>query len=169
MTKSDSLVKKIAENAIIAAIYFVLTIALGSLAYDQIQFRISELLVLLCFWRPDFVMGVTLGCLLSNIASPLGWYDIVFGTLATLVSSLLVAYASPRLIVATFYPIVANAFIVAWELLIVFETPFWASVMWVGIGEATVIFASYFLWMGLSHNKGFMNALAPRRHVDVHW
>jgi hypothetical protein len=38
----------------------------ASLAYDQIQFRIAEFLVLLCFWRPDFVIGVTIGCFLSQ-------------------------------------------------------------------------------------------------------
>ena len=27
----------------------------------DIQFRVSEVLVLLCFWRPDFIIGVTVG------------------------------------------------------------------------------------------------------------
>jgi uncharacterized membrane protein len=169
MTKADLTTHKIAQNGIVAAIYFVLCIAFPFLSFGQIQFRIAEMLVLLCFWRPDFIIGVTIGCFLANCTSPLGWYDIVFGTLATLISSLLVAYASPRMIVGAIYPIVANAFIVAWELLIVFETPFWASVMWVAIGEATVVIGSYILWVLLAKNKAFMNVVAPIRHQAICW
>jgi uncharacterized membrane protein len=169
MTKSDSLIKKIAENSIIAAIYFVLTIALPGISYGEIQFRIAELLVLLCFWRPDFIFGVTLGCFLANFGSPMGLPDVFIGTAATLLSSLLVAYASPRMIVAIIYPVLANAFVVGAELQWLLAAPFWESVLYVGAGEAAVIVTSYILWLSLSHNKGFMHAINPTRHADIHW
>src|SRR5574344_952434 len=100
MTTTDSSTKKIAQNAIIAAVYFVLTMALPGLSYGQIQFRIAELLVLLCFWRPDFVIGVTLGCFLANINSTLGPWDLLLGTSATFFSCLLVSFGSPRMLIA---------------------------------------------------------------------
>jgi uncharacterized membrane protein len=169
MTKSDSLIKKIAENSIIAAIYFVLTVCIPVFQFGQLQFRVAEMLVLLCFWRPDFVFGVTLGCLLANFWSPMGLIDVGLGTLATFLSSLLIAYLSPRLIVAVIYPVFFNAFIVGAELYWVLALPFWINVLYVGAGEAGVILISYFLWIALSHNRGFMLALNPTRHLQVHW
>lgn len=169
MTNSDSLVKKIAANAIIAAVYFVLTFCIPVFQYDEIQFRIAEFLVLLCFWRPDFVFGVTLGCLLANCESPMGIFDVLMGTGATLVSSLMIAYLSPRLLVGIIYPVLVNAFVVGGELCWLMGYAFWESVLYVGAGEAVVIVLSYFLWMGLSRNKGFMAAIHPVRHADIHW
>ena len=66
MTKGN-LTKKICQNGIVAAVYFVLTLACAGFSYGQIQFRVAEVLVLLCFFRPDFVLGVTLGCFLANL------------------------------------------------------------------------------------------------------
>jgi uncharacterized membrane protein len=169
MTKADSLTKIIAENAIVAAIYFVLTFAFSSLSYGQIQFRIAEFLVLLCFWRPDFVFGITLGCFLANMYSLIWPWDMIIGTLATLISCLLVSYASPRLGMAMVFPIAINAFVVGWELWFFLEMDFWLSVCYVGLGEAFVILCSYVLWLLLSKNKGFMGALSPKRHVGVRW
>ncbi|MCH3909683.1 MAG: QueT transporter family protein [Bacilli bacterium] len=165
----DITTRKIAQNGIVAACYFVVTIATSSFSYGQIQFRIAEMLILLCFWRPDFILGVTLGCLLANINSTLGPWDILIGTMATFVSSLLVAYASPRLLIGALYPILINAFAVGWELNWLLGLDFWVSVLYVGIGEAAVIIISYILWLSLSKNKGFMSFLSPKRHLDVKW
>ena len=168
MTTTDSSTKKIAQNAIIAAVYFVLTLALPGLSYGQIQFRIAELLVLLCFWRPDFIIGVTLGCFLANINSTLGPWDLLIGTSATFLSCLLVSYASPRMFFACLYPVLFNAFIVAFELWWLAECDFWISVFYVGAGEAVVIILSYILWLSLSKNKAFMKVLNPSRHQNIH-
>jgi uncharacterized membrane protein len=169
MTTTDSSTKKIAQNAIIAAVYFVLTMALPGLSYGQIQFRIAELLVLLCFWRPDFVIGVTLGCFLANINSTLGPWDLLLGTSATFFSCLLVSFGSPRMLIACLYPILFNAFIVAFELWWLAECEFWISVLYVGLGEAAVIFLSYALWLLLSKNKAFMRVINPSHHQNVRW
>ena len=40
-------------------------------------------------FSPHAITGLTLGCFLSNLASPLGVIDIVFGTLSTLLSAYL--------------------------------------------------------------------------------
>lgn len=166
---SDKVIRKIAENAVVAAIYFVLTIATAPFAYGQIQFRVAEMLVLLCFWRPDFVFGVTLGCLIANFNSSLGLWDVLIGSAATLISSLLVAYASPRLWVGIFYPVIANAFVVGWELNWLLELDFWPSVGFVAVGEATVIVLSYVLWIFLVRRPSFMAELRPSRHQDIRY
>ena len=82
-------VKMITLNAFIAALYAVLTIISYPISYSYMQLRISELLNLLVFFNPSYTLGLTLGCLLANFMSTAGIFDIVFGTLATLVSSLL--------------------------------------------------------------------------------
>lgn len=158
----------VAANGIVAALYFALTMASFPIAFGNINFRISELLVLLCFWRPDFIAGITIGCFMSNIFSTLGAYDMLFGTLATLLSCLLVAF-SPKLLFGTIYPIAINAFVVAFELYWLTGMEFWPMVGYVAIGEGTVIAVSYILWMFLWRNKGFMRFLTPFRKVDPSW
>ena len=169
---TNKITKKIVENAIVAAVYFVLTIALGNFAYGEIQFRVSEVLVLLCFWRPDFIIGVTVGTFLANIPSPLP-LDMLFGTLATLLAAVGCAYASPRLAVATLFPTIFNAFVVGWELYIAFGfenvTEFFITAGYVAIGEFAVMIVGYILWILLSKNKSFMKVLAPERHLAARW
>ena len=90
--------KKITQNAVIAALYFVLTLISSPLSFGLIQFRISEFLMLLCFFRKDYVIGVTVGCFLSNLAMSAtilgagGWIDLLIGTAATLISGLIMPY-----------------------------------------------------------------------------
>lgn len=82
--------KILVRTSLFAALYFVLTVALAPISYGPLQFRLSEALVLLPLIFPaEGVVGLTLGCLLANIFSPTGWYDMVFGTLSTLVACLL--------------------------------------------------------------------------------
>lgn len=73
----------IARQAMVAALYAVLTWMLPSLSYGPIQFRISEIMTLLAFFSPEYILGLTVGCALANIISSLGAIDIVVGTLAS--------------------------------------------------------------------------------------
>lgn len=166
MKGSVSSAKSIAFNGLIAALYFVLTIVSSPIAYGQIQFRIAEILVLLCFWRPDLIVGVTLGCFLANINSSLGPWDMLFGTLATFLSAVGVAL-SPRLFIGAIFPIVINAFVVGAELYYLASLPFWISCGYVAIGEGVVIIVSYILWILLVRHKNFMNVLSPIKHQNI--
>lgn len=163
--RSISSAKSIAINGMIAALYFILTLLSAPIAYGQIQFRIAELLVLLCFWRPDFIVGVTLGCFLANINSSLGPYDMLFGTLATFLSCLMVAF-SPKLLLACVWPVAVNAFVVGAELYFLLGLPFWINVAYVAFGEAVVIIVSYILWVCLWRNPSFMKAMNPIRKAE---
>lgn len=167
MTKKMT-VHYIAANGIIAAIYFVLTMISYPLAFGDVNFRLSELLVLLCYWRPDFIIGVTLGCFMSNIFSTLGAWDMLIGTACTLLSAVLVA-VSPKLIFAAIWPILINAFGVGFELNWLLGSPFWPMVGSVAFGEGVVILVSYALWMILWRNKSFMTYLKPLRKLTPNW
>jgi len=85
---------RILRAAVIAAIYFVLTFFLAPLSYGPVQIRFAEALTVLPVLFPEAVVGVAVGCLLSNIFSPFGflWTDMVFGTLATFCAAVLTYY-----------------------------------------------------------------------------
>lgn len=104
----------LAQAAMIAALYIVLTIianALG-LANYNIQVRFSEALTILPYFTPAAVPGLFIGCLLSNILTGCALPDIVFGSLATLLGAL-GTYALRRWKwCAPFCPIIANTIIV---------------------------------------------------------
>lgn len=78
------------QAATIAAIYVVLTyfISAFDLASGAIQVRISEALCILPFFTPAAVPGLFLGCLLSNLITGCIIWDVVFGSLATLLGAL---------------------------------------------------------------------------------
>ncbi len=77
-------VRRLTFAAFIAAVYAVVTMLTASFAYGPIQFRIAEALCILPFFMPFTTWGLFVGCILSNIISPVGPLDMIFGSLATL-------------------------------------------------------------------------------------
>lgn len=108
----------ICVTAMIAALYVVLTFIANAfgLASGVIQVRLSEALTVLPFFAPAAIPGLTIGCLLSNWMTGCVLWDIIFGTLATLLGAL-GSYALrkyPWLVPIP--PIVANTVIVPFVL-----------------------------------------------------
>lgn len=81
--KNESTTQLMLKQAMVAALYAVLTWALPALAYGPIQFRLSEIMTLLAFFNPSYIIGLTIGCAIANIPSSLGPIDMVVGTLAS--------------------------------------------------------------------------------------
>ena len=159
------IIRKIAANGFIAALYVAFTLACYPLAFDQIQFRLSEVLILLCFFRKDFIFGLTAGCAIANCFSSLGPIDIAFGTLATFIACLGICF-SKRLSVAIIFPLLSNAFIVAWELWIVFQAPYFESVVFVGLGELCVMILGYILFAIICQNPKFHDILRSNQNRE---
>ena len=156
-------IKDIVKYASVAAIYIVLTLILGSLSFGPIQFRIAEALVLLCFFDKKYFYPLTLACFISNLMSPYGFYDVIFGTTAT-VLSLLCIILSKNIIVASLFPVLFNGLIVAAEISIIeglFETEvFLFNLSTIAIGEfVCVTIVGVILFSILSKNKEFMKML----------
>lgn len=130
----------VVRAALYAALYAVLTLApgLNALAYGQVQFRVSEALMVFACVDPAAVPGLTIGTALGNLNSPMLVVDVVFGSLLTLVAASLMQRIGPRL-VALAVPVIVNGFGVATMLAVVLDLPFWASVVWVGAGETAVM------------------------------
>lgn len=79
----------IAAAAVTAALYTVLTLisqALGLLSFE-VQIRFSEALCVLPLFTGAAVPGLALGCVITNLITGGAPWDIVFGSLATLVGA----------------------------------------------------------------------------------
>jgi Predicted membrane protein len=129
----------ITQAAMIAAIYVALTfiVNLFGLASGAIQIRLSEALCVLPFFTFAAVPGVTIGCLLANILTGSTIYDIIFGTLATLIGAIGSYLLRKHKFLVPIPPIVANTIIIPivlkWSGLVDDAIPF--LMLTVGIGE----------------------------------
>ena len=130
----------VARAAIYAALYAALTLApgLNALAYGQVQFRLSEALLVFACVDPAAVVGLAVGTALGNVNSSLGPADVLFGALLTLVATLLM-YRIGLHWWALAVPVLVNGLGVAAELALLQHLPYWVSAAWVAAGEAAVM------------------------------
>lgn len=131
----------IAQAAVIAAVYAVLTLLtilfLQGLAWGPIQFRISEALCVVALFTPAAVPGLTIGCIIANLANTiisgtgaLGMLDVVFGSSATCIGAILCwkLRKRPALAIGSF--VLTNALIV----------PAYLPILLMGLGYYTIPF-----------------------------
>lgn len=137
--------KRIVRTAVIAALYALLTVALAPISYGNFQFRVSEILVLLAYFDPFYIGGLTLGCFIANLLGPNGTMDVIFGTLATFISvgaiSLTAKYIKNKasLFIASLWPTIFNGIIIGWMLNVTVGAPLWITMGEVALGEFVVI------------------------------
>lgn len=137
--------KRLVRTAVIAALYALLTVALAPISYGSFQFRVSEILVLLAYFDPFYVGGLTLGCFIANLLGPNGTMDVIFGTLATFISvgaiSLTAKYIKNKasLVIASLWPTIFNGIIIGWMLNVTVGAPLWLTMGEVALGEFVVI------------------------------
>ena len=108
----------IVQAAMIAAIYVVLTIFISTfnLASGAIQVRVSEALTILPYFTPAGIPGLFIGCLLSNLLTGATIYDVVFGSLATLLGAVGTYLLRRHKFLCTLAPVVANMLIIPFVL-----------------------------------------------------
>lgn len=87
MLKDRSKILMIAQGGIIAAVYVVLTIAFAPISYGEVQLRVSEALTILPMFTPAAIPGLFVGCVLANILGGAIIWDIIFGSIATLIGA----------------------------------------------------------------------------------
>ncbi len=135
----NSPVKTVAYGGVIAALYVVLTLLINAmgLANGAIQVRISEALTILPVFTAAAVPGVTLGCVLANVLTGCALWDVVFGSLATLLGALGTRMLRNRPLLAWIPPVISNMIIVPVVLQKVYGVPetFWYLMATVGAGE----------------------------------
>ena len=129
----------IANGGLIAALYVVLTMlaaALG-LASGAVQVRLSEALTILPVFTSAAVPGLTVGCVLANLITGCAAWDVVFGSLATLIGAVGTRLMKDKPLLAWIPPVLSNAAIVPVVLMKVYGVPeaWWFLVLTVGAGE----------------------------------
>lgn len=159
----NSKLRDIVRLSIIASMYVVLTV-INPFSYDAIQFRISEILIFLCFFRKDYSIALILGCFISNLFSAFMLYDIIFGTIATVLACICVMN-SKNIFIAIIYPIIFNSLLVGLELSLVFNTSFLLNALFVCIGETVVIIIGLIIFYRLSHRKSFMELIKANQNL----
>ena len=105
-------VTALTRAALIAALYTALTLLLAPISYGQIQIRLSECLTLLPVLLPEAIPALAVGCLLANILGGCSIFDIVLGTLATLLAAVCTRLLRPRRMLAAAMPVLLNGLIV---------------------------------------------------------
>ena len=123
--------------AMIAAIYVVLIYVFQPISFSNIQVRIAEALTILPFFTPAAVPGVTIGCLLGNLLTGADIFDIIFGSLATLLGVLGSYGLRKHKFLVPLPPIIANTIMIPWVLRFAYgeamSIPF--MMLTVGFGE----------------------------------
>lgn len=131
--------KKLTLAATIAALYVILTgiAKLFGLDSGVIQIRFSEALCILPCFTPAAVPGLFIGCLLSNILSGGVIWDVIFGSLATLLGAIGTRMLRKNRFLAVLPPILSNTIIIPFVLSYAYgmsgSIPYF--MLTVGIGE----------------------------------
>lgn len=140
--------------AVVGALYAVLTMVLAPISYGALQFRVSEVLCILPFFMPSTAWGLFVGCIVANLMSTAGVLDVVFGSLATLITCLCIARCGKMgntlkaRLLACFMPVIWNGLIVGATLTIALAglnplTHFGAFLVFAGevaLGELGVLY-----------------------------
>jgi Predicted membrane protein len=132
--------KFITKSAVIAAMYTALSYVLHPISFGPLQFRAAEAFVML----PSNAGGCArryYRLLLTNLSSPYGAYDALFGTLATLIAALLTMKINNKWL-AALPPVLVNAAVLPlmWYLL-GSEEAYFISLLSVTASEVLVVYA----------------------------
>ena len=150
----------VAQAAMIAAIYVVLTLVGASFAYGPVQVRLSEALTILPAFTPAAIPGVFLGCLLSNILGGCILPDIIFGSLATLIGAVFTWMLRDKSrYLAPLPPILANTIIVPFVLKYGYMDPLPIPFMMLTVGIGEVISCGVIgliVYAGLNRYRGVL-------------
>ena len=169
MNRNQRQVNNLVIGALIGAVYAAATYLSSAfgVAYGPVQLRLSEALTALAAITPAAVPGLTVGCIIGNIASPMGVWDIVFGALATFIAALL-SYKARNIkvrslpLLSLVMPVIFNALIIGAELAFLMPssgsrlTAFLINAGQLALSEAvTCLAAGIPLYYGIKRTKIF--------------
>lgn len=138
--------KFLATSGIIAALYIAVTMLLAPLSFGAVQFRFAEVFNHLIAFSPKYAIGVIIGVFISNaLFSTLGVADLIFGVGHTIITFAIVLFVFKyvkniwaRLIINTGV-FTTTMFIIAFQLNLVLELPFFETWLYLAIGEFVVL------------------------------
>ena len=136
--QSKSKIKFITQGALIAAMYVALTYVFQPFSFGAIQVRISEAQTILPIFTPAAIPGLFIGCLLGNLLGGASPWDIVFGSLATLVGAVFTYMLRKKNpIFGTIPPIISNTLVIPFVLKYAYgeAMPIWLLMVTIFVGE----------------------------------
>ena len=115
------------RGALIAAAYATLSYISAPLTFMFFQFRLSEALCILPIFFPEAIPGLFIGCIVANYISGCVIWDIIFGSVATLLGAIFARVLSklPRklMFLSTLPTVFANAIIVPFVIIYAYGSP----------------------------------------------
>ena len=136
--------RRLVQGAAVAAVYTLLTVFLAPISSGLIQCRVAEALCVLPYFSFSAVPGLFVGCLISNLISGAPFYDVLFGSLATLLAALCTYWMRGRCskYLAPLPGVVINALVVGALLVLVYAmpAPYWTAAGYVALGQALACF-----------------------------
>jgi len=129
-----------AQAALIAALYVVLTMVFAPFSFREIQVRVSEALTILPAFTPAAVPGLFIGCLLANLLGGAAVPDVIFGSLATLIGAFFTwKLRNKHPFLAPVPPILSNMLIIPFVLRYAYGVPMAIPLMMLTVGFGEVL------------------------------
>ena len=135
----DPRTARLAQGAVIAALYVALTIVFAPISFREVQVRIAEALTILPLFSGAAVPGLYIGCLLANFIGGAAVPDIIFGSLATLIGAVGTRMLrNKKPVLGVIPPILSNTLIIPFVLRYAYavELPIPVLMLSIFIGEA---------------------------------
>lgn len=158
-------VKFLTTSGIIAALYIAITLLVAPFGFTEVQFRISEMFNHLVAFNPRFAFGIIIGVFISNLFSPNGIIDLYFGVAHSMITLGLfilickfVKNIWARLVINTLL-FTCTMFIIAFELNIALELPFFWTWLTVAAGEFVVLAVGAPIMYTLNKRLHFKNLI----------
>lgn len=124
--KNPFSVQWIAQGGIIAALYVVLTYVSYTMNLSgqlAVQLRLSEALTVLPYFTAAAIPGLTIGCVLANLLTGSVIWDVIFGSLATLIGAVGTFLLRKYRFTAPIPPILSNTIIIPFILTYAYQLP----------------------------------------------
>lgn len=159
-------IKFLSTSGIIAALYIVVSLLIAPFSFGAIQLRIGEMLNHLIVFNKKYIYAIIIGVFITNLFSPNGPLDLVFGVGQTIISlalTILSAKYIKSLVKRMLFNTVVFTFmmwLIAWELNILFDLPFGYTWLTVAIGEAIVMSVGIPIMLLLNKRLNFNKMLS---------
>lgn len=137
--------KTIAVTGVIAALYVAVSLLVAPFAFGAVQFRIAEMFNHLIVFNKKYFYGIVLGVFITNMFSPMAAFDLTFGVAHSIITLSLTILATKyvkgdiaRMVINTLL-FTFTMCIIALELMIAFDLPFFYTWLTVAAGEFVVL------------------------------
>lgn len=136
--------RSIVLAGLIAAVYYVVTVAFAPISYGPIQFRVANLLSPLALFDPALALAFLFGTFLTNIFSPFGVWDFaVMPLVACFAAVLCWKLRKYPWVAITLQALAISVGVAVFPLGLGGGIPVWPTVLFVFISEIAVLYLGY--------------------------